>query len=57
VDDPGIDGVVAHASDLSFARDPFDRLIAGHALLRRFRLATADALLLHHLPERATLEL
>jgi PIN domain nuclease of toxin-antitoxin system len=57
VDDPGVDGVVAHASELGFTRDPFDRLIAGHALLRRFRLATSDALLLQHLPERSTLEL
>lgn len=31
-----------HAVDLVWTRDPFDRLIAAHAQLRRWRLATAD---------------
>jgi predicted nucleic acid-binding protein len=56
-DEPGLADVVAESLALGFTRDPFDRLIAGHALHRRWRLATSDELLLTHLPPRATLAL
>lgn len=50
VDDCRIGEIVAGASELGFTRDPFDRLIAGHAIARGYRLATADDVLLEHLP-------
>ena len=50
LDDCRISDVVAGAADLGFTRDPFDRLIAGHAVTRGYRLATADDVLLEHLP-------
>ena len=50
IDECRIGAIVAAASELGFTRDPFDRLIAGHAVARGYRLATADALLLEHLP-------
>jgi predicted nucleic acid-binding protein len=57
VDDPPLHGVVAQALTLAWTRDPFDRLIAGHALYRGWRLATSDGPMLEHLPARATLAL
>lgn len=57
VDDPPFAGVVTHAIALGWTRDPFDRLIAAHALYRGWRLATSDAVLLQNLPPRATLSL
>jgi len=50
IDDCRIGELVAGAADLGFTRDPFDRLIAGHAIARGYRLATADSVLLDHLP-------
>lgn len=41
-------GAALAALDLSFSRDPFDRLIAGHALAARATLLTADETLLRH---------
>lgn len=49
-DDCRIGELVGAAADLGFTRDPFDRLIAGHAIARGYRLATADSVLLDHLP-------
>ena len=49
-DDARIAEIVASAAALTFTRDPFDRLIAGHAIARGYRLATADSTLLDHLP-------
>jgi PIN domain nuclease of toxin-antitoxin system len=40
------------ALDLSWTRDPFDRLIVAHARLRGWRLATADASLIEQLSSR-----
>lgn len=57
LDDPPLDTLIARALDLHFTRDPFDRLIAAHALARGWRLATSDRTLLHHLPASATLAL
>jgi len=45
------------ALDLVWTRDPFDRLLAAHALLRGWRLASADTALLEHLPDRLRLEI
>jgi PIN domain nuclease of toxin-antitoxin system len=50
IDDCRVGDIVTGAADLGFTRDPFDRLIAGHAIARGYRLATADDLLLEHLP-------
>jgi PIN domain nuclease of toxin-antitoxin system len=47
----------AAALDLSWTHDPFDRLIAAHARLRGWRLATADQRLLQRLGPRHTVEL
>ncbi|MDX2013337.1 MAG: PIN domain-containing protein [Myxococcaceae bacterium] len=38
------------AVDLSFTRDPFDRLIGAHALASGVPLLTVDEVLLEHLP-------
>jgi predicted nucleic acid-binding protein len=56
-DDPPLAAVVERALDLSWTRDPFDRLIAAHALCRGWRLATSDATILRHLPSSTTLDL
>lgn len=42
---------------LPWTRDPFDRLIVGHAFAREWKLATADAHLLEHIDKRKTIEL
>jgi PIN domain nuclease of toxin-antitoxin system len=57
LDDPPAAAWFAAALDLSWTRDPFDRLIAAHARLRKWRLATADATLLKGLGPRHTVEL
>jgi len=45
------------AAELSWTRDPFDRLLGAHALVRGWRLATADETLLGRLPSTAVFEL
>jgi PIN domain nuclease of toxin-antitoxin system len=45
------------AVDLSWTRDPFDRLIVAHARLRGWRLATGDRVILAKLPERSVIGL
>jgi PIN domain nuclease of toxin-antitoxin system len=57
LDDPPASAWFATALDLSWTRDPFDRLIAAHARMRGWRLATADATMLKSLGPRHTLEL
>jgi PIN domain nuclease of toxin-antitoxin system len=57
LDDPPAASWFAAALDLSWTRDPFDRLIAAHARLRGWRLATADETLLKGLGPRHTIEL
>lgn len=57
VDDPPAAAWFAVALDMAWTRDPFDRLLAAHARLRGWRLATADASLLSALGPRQTLEL
>jgi len=57
MDDPPASAWFALALDLTWTRDPFDRLIAAHAQFRGWRLATADAVVLKALGPRRTLEL
>ena len=45
------------AADLSWTRDPFDRLLVAHARLRGWRLATGYWALLARLGDRERLEL
>lgn len=42
IDEPPSLDWFARAAEESWTRDPFDRLIVGHARLRRWRLATGD---------------
>lgn len=42
--------LVGAALDLSWTRDPFDRLIAAHAIASGANLLTADRTMLKHLP-------
>jgi PIN domain nuclease of toxin-antitoxin system len=57
VDDPPATSWFVRATDLIWTRDPFDRLIAAHAMLRRWRLATGDDDLIAHLGPGTTIEL
>ena len=45
------------ALELTWTRDPFDRLIAGHAVYRGWRLATSDGGMIDNLPSHLTLAL
>ncbi len=45
------------AATLTWTRDPFDRLIAAHALHRGWKLATGDARLVRELGPEATIAL
>jgi PIN domain nuclease of toxin-antitoxin system len=57
VDEPPALKWCAAACELAWTRDPFDRLIAAHARIRRWRLATADDELLKRLAPAEVLEL
>ena len=57
IDEPPAGRWFERSLELAWARDPFDRLLAAHALLRRWKLATADEMLLDHLPPSSCLEL
>ncbi len=57
LDDPPAASWFAAAMELSWTRDPFDRLLAAHARLRGWRLATADATLIAGLGPRYSLGL
>lgn len=57
LDEPPSGRWFAAACEFGWTRDPFDRLIASHARLRRWRLATADDHLLEQLPPSAVLPL
>lgn len=57
VDDPSSRALFDQAEEISWTRDPFDRLIVAHAQLRRWRLATADSLLIEHLGTNRVVEL
>jgi PIN domain nuclease of toxin-antitoxin system len=51
LDDPPAASWFSRALDLSWTRDPFDRLLVAHARLRGWRLATGDTMLLGRLHE------
>lgn len=57
LDDPPAAAWFAEAIELNWTRDPFDRLIAAHAQLRGWRVATGDARLLQALGTRRTVAL
>jgi PIN domain nuclease of toxin-antitoxin system len=57
LDDPPAAAWFAEAIDLNWTRDPFDRLIAAHAQLRGWRVATGDTRLLQALGARRTFAL
>ena len=57
LDEPPAGRWFAEACELGWTRDPFDRLIAAHARVRRWKLATADEVLLEKLPASAVLAL
>ena len=57
LDNPSSVDWFERALDLTWTRDPFDRLLAAHAALRGWRLATGDGPLLDHLGPSATFEL
>lgn len=49
--DAPIAELVSAALDLTWTRDPFDRLIAAHAIVSNVPLITADRTILEHLPQ------
>src|SRR5712692_1543196 len=49
IDEPSAGAWFVRAVGVGWTRDPFDRLLAAHAQLRRWRLATSDANILEHL--------
>lgn len=53
IDDPPSDRWFATAVEVSWSRDPFDRLIVAHARLRNWRLATGDDALVTRLGAKA----
>ena len=57
LDDPPAAAWFETAAHLTWTRDPFDRLLAAHAQLRQWKLATGDAALLEHLGARHGLAL
>ena len=57
VDDPSSAGLFRAAQEVGWTRDPFDRLLVGHARLRGWRLATGDGDLLGRLRAEESLEL
>jgi PIN domain nuclease of toxin-antitoxin system len=56
LDDPPAAAWFAKAIDLSWTRDPFDRLLVAHARLRGWRLATGDTVLLERLSDADRIE-
>jgi len=57
VDDPPALVWFEVALDLSWTRDPFDRLLFAHSKYRQWRLATGDTELIRHLAPHEVLEL
>ena len=57
LDEPPAGPWFAAACEFGWTRDPFDRLIAAHARLRRWKLATGDDQLIEQLPPSAVLPL
>lgn len=57
IDEPPALNWFQEAADLTWTRDPFDRLILAHARVRGWRLATADRAMLTQLGPRERVEL
>jgi PIN domain nuclease of toxin-antitoxin system len=57
LDEPPAAKLFTRACELGWTRDPFDRLLAAHALVRGWKLATADDTLLEHLPSSSVMPL
>ncbi len=57
IDEPPALGWFQDAADLTWTRDPFDRLIMAHARHRGWKLATADRAMLDELGPRERVEL
>ena len=57
LDEPPAGRWFMEACELGWTRDPFDRLIAAHARVRGWKLATADDVLLTKLPASSVIAL
>jgi PIN domain nuclease of toxin-antitoxin system len=57
IDEPPAVQWFEQSAEESWTRDPFDRLIAAHARLRRFKLASGDGALLERLRPSERVEL
>ena len=57
LDEPPTRSWFEESLSLSWTRDPFDRLIVAHALVKGFKLATGDAHIIKHLDKRRVFEL
>lgn len=57
LDEPPAVKWFAAACELTWTRDPFDRLLAAHARVRGWKLATADEMLLTRLPANGVVAL
>ena len=57
LDDPSAAKWFEQACDVSWTRDPFDRLLVSHARMRGWKLATADDVILEHLAGSAVVPL
>ncbi|HUE89794.1 MAG TPA: PIN domain-containing protein [Vicinamibacterales bacterium] len=56
-DEPPAGAWFQTATDVTWTRDPFDRLIVAHARVRRWKLATGDGAIAEHLSPREVLML
>ena len=57
LDEPPSGKWFSAAAEVGWTRDPFDRLLVAHARVRGWRVATADAVLLDHLPPSESIRL
>ncbi len=57
LDEPPAGAWFLRAAAITWTRDPFDRLLAAHAQLRGWRLATADRNSLEHLGPQSSFEI
>jgi PIN domain nuclease of toxin-antitoxin system len=57
LDDPQVSALVHHALDITWTRDPFDRLLVAHARQRRWKFATSDTRILERLSAKQVVEL
>ena len=57
LDDPPAAAWFSVARELTWTRDPFDRLLAAHARYRGWKLATGDGHLIEQLGPNAVIEL